>query len=46
MPKRINNIYESALTFTKIKSAYERTKRRIRRWKKLEQTEENKKLAS
>ena len=28
MPKRINNIYEKALTFSKIKSAYERTKRR------------------
>ena len=24
MPKRINNIYEGALTFTKIKNAYER----------------------
>ena len=28
MPKRINNIYDEALTFSKIKSAYERTKRR------------------
>ena len=28
MPKRINNIYDKALTFSKIKDAYKRTSRR------------------
>lgn len=33
MPKRINDIYDKALTFSKIRDAYKRTSKRKKRQK-------------